>query len=89
MWLYNPHRKKGGMPTLDVPWEGPYAVVTIMSGVLCEIQQSKCTKSRIVHMDKLDHVRGQYDGSWVTSLPSKREQGIDDDHLKGVKELSK
>ena len=38
VWLYNPRRRKGRTPKLDVPWEGPYAVVTIMSGVLCEIQ---------------------------------------------------
>ena len=37
VWYYNPSRKKGRTPKLDIPWEGPYAVVTIMSGVLCEI----------------------------------------------------
>ena len=26
VWLYNPHRRKGRTPKLDVPWEGPYAV---------------------------------------------------------------
>ena len=39
----------------------------------------------IVHMDKLVPVQGRYDGSWVSSLPPKRELGIEDDHLKGVK----
>ena len=38
-------------------------------------------------MDKLVPVRGQYDGSWVDTLPAKRERGVDEDHLKVVKEL--
>ena len=38
-------------------------------------------------MNKLVLVRGQYDGGWVVTLPAKRERGVDEDHLKEVKEL--
>ena len=56
-----------------------------MSGVLCEIQRNRRMKSRVVHMDKLVPVHGQYDGGWVATLPAKRERGVNEDHLKGVK----
>ena len=38
---------------LDIPWEGPYAVVAILGSILAVIQMSRRCKGRIVHVDKL------------------------------------
>jgi hypothetical protein len=53
VWLFNPKRKKGRSPKLDIPWEGPYTVIQVRRGVLVDIQQSRHTKPRVVHIDKL------------------------------------
>ena len=89
VWLYNPRRRVGRTPKLDVPWEGPFAVVSIIGNVLCQIQSSRRTKARIVHVDKLVPVRGQYDGAWVHGLPSKMEAQFCDEHLDGLAKMFK
>ena len=35
VWLYNPRRRVGRTPKLDVPWEGPFAVTSVIGNVLC------------------------------------------------------
>ena len=61
--------------------------MTIISWVLCKIQQSRMAKSRIEHMDKLVPVRSKYNAEWVTSLSAKKELGMDDDHLQEISAL--
>ena len=88
VWLYNPRRKVGRTPKLDSGFEpNPYAVVRIIGGVLCEIQQSPRSKARIVHCDKLEPVRGPYDGRWVLDLPKRSEASFSDDNLEGISKL--
>ena len=84
LWLYNPKRQKGHTPKLDVPWEGPDAIVTVISGILCEIQLNRGSKSRIVHVDKLVPVKVDFNGYWVHNLPKKHEVSFSEDHLEAV-----
>ena len=88
VWLYNPKRKVGRTPKLDSGFEpNPYAVVRVIGGVLCEIQQSPRSKAKIVHCDKLEPVRGPYDGRWVLDLPNRTEATFLDENLEGVSKL--
>jgi len=84
VWLYNPRRRKGRTPKLDKSWDGPYAVVKVLSDILYVIQANRRSKSRIVHVDKLVPTRRQYDTGWVFKLPTRHQslrEGIDLDGL--------
>ena len=74
VWLYNPRRRRGRTPKLDIPWEGPYAIVRILGDVLYEIQASRRSKSKIVHVDKLAATKQTYDTSWVSALPQRKKE---------------
>ena len=88
VWLYNPRRKVGRTPKLDSGFEPyPYAIVQVIGGILCEIQRSPRCKSKIVHCDKLEPVRGPYDGQWVFDLPTRQELLSFDENLEGVSKL--
>ena len=89
VWLYNPRRRVGRTPKLDVPWEGPFAFISVIGNVLCRIQTNRRSKPHIVHVDKLMPVRGQYDGSWVQGLPSRMETKMRDEHLDCLTKLFK
>ena len=52
--------------------------------VLCEIQHSHHSKSKVMHSDKLAAVHGQYDGSWFQWIPHKKERSPTKDQLEGV-----
>ena len=83
VWLYNPKRKVGRSPKLDIPWEGPYLIVAVLNDVLLEIQKSPKGKSRVVHQDKVVPTRRQFDGSWVFKLkevvdPINVDKSLDD-----------
>ena len=64
-------------------------MVSIIGNVLCQIQSGRRTKPRIVHVDKLVPVQGQYDGAWVHELPSKMESQFCDEHLDGLAKMFK
>jgi len=40
VWLHNPQRKRGILPELRRPWEGPYVVVEQLNDVVYRIQQA-------------------------------------------------
>jgi hypothetical protein len=88
VWLFNPKRRIGRSPKLDIPWEGPYTVIQVRHGVLVDIQLSRHSKPRVVHIDKLAPVRQPFDGSWIKHL-QKKGRGMDDQDLPLVPELSK
>ena len=73
VWLYNPIRKKGRTPKLDMMWQGPYGIVNLIGEVLAEIRSGKRNKSRIVHVDKLALTRRPIHFKWIKELPKKRE----------------
>ena len=87
VWLYNPIRKKGRTPKLDMSWQGPYAITNLIGGVLAEIKQSRRSKARIVHVDKLAHTKTPIDMSWVKSLPAKNEFKSSDEVLLDIRKL--
>ena len=74
VWHYNPRRKKGKCPKLDIPWDGPYFVTHILGNVVYGIRMNRRSKSKIVHVDKLAPVRGEVDGEWVFKLPKKLKE---------------
>jgi hypothetical protein len=53
VWLHDPTKKKGLCRKLQLPWEGPYQVIQILSDLVYAIQLSKHTKPKIVHHDRL------------------------------------
>ena len=84
VWLYNPRRRKGRTPKLDSPWDGPFTVIRTIGQVLCQISKNRRCKPKIVHKDKLLHVRGKHDGSWVHTLPKTTAV---EDKLDGLQRL--
>ena len=89
VWLYNPIRKKGRTPKLDMMWQGPYGIVNLIGEVLAEIRSGKRNKSRIVHVDKLALTRRPIHFKWIKELPKKREAKGADEVLVDVKHLYK
>ena len=80
VWLYNPRRKIRRTPKLDMPWEGPYAIVMVIGEILCEIQMNRRSRSKIVHVDKLR----PFDMDWVFKLPRKKRELIPHMDLGGL-----
>ena len=90
VWLCNPRRRVGRCPKLDSQWEPEaYTVVRTIGDVLCQIQRNRRSKSRIVHKDKLLPVKGEHDGRWVFTLPSKKEMQLLDPDPEGLSLLFK
>lgn len=68
-------------------WRGPYAVVTVNDDCLAEIQISRESKSKVVHMDKSAHPREPVDMSWIKTLPKRREAMIGEDSLEDIRRI--
>ena len=59
VWLHDPTTKKGFCRKLQLPWEGPYQGIQILSDLVYAIKLSKHTKSKIVHHDRLKAYFGE------------------------------
>lgn len=59
VWLHDPTTKKGLCRKLQLPWEGPYQVIQILSDIVYAIKLSKHTKPKIVHHDRLKAYFGE------------------------------
>ena len=66
VWLFNPAKKKGVCPKLQLRWEGPYLVVKRLSDVVYRIQRSKGARPRVIHVDRLKPYSGDSIVSWTT-----------------------
>ena len=64
VWLFNPAKTKGRSPKLSIKWMGPY-LVREKIGVLCKIQLSPKSRTRVVHQDRLLAYTGQPRQSWI------------------------
>lgn len=58
VWLGGVPRKRGVCPKLSPKWSGPYLIVTKLSDVIYRIQQSKMSKPKIIHLDRLKLYQG-------------------------------
>ena len=65
VWLYNPAKKKGVTPKLQLKWEGPFLVLKKLSDVVYRIQRSRGSKPLVVHVDRLKPYQGDPIKSWV------------------------
>ncbi|KXJ10888.1 Retrovirus-related Pol polyprotein from transposon 412 [Exaiptasia diaphana] len=65
VWFYNPKRRKGVSPCLQLPWEGPYLVLKRISDVVYKIQKSPRSKSRIIHHDRLQSYLKEKAPTWL------------------------
>lgn len=63
VWLHNPRRRRGLSPKLQSPWEGPYTVIAVISGVTYKIQRGRRRPS-IVHVDRLWRYHGPGHYTW-------------------------
>ena len=68
VWFYNPKRKKGVSPCLQLPWEGPYLVLKRISDVVYKIQKSPRSKARIIHHDRLRPYHGEKTPTWLDDV---------------------
>ena len=59
-----------------MPWEGPFAIVTVICEVLCEIQMNRRSKSKMVHVHKLRLTRNLFNMDWVFKLPKKKKKEL-------------
>lgn len=59
VWLWNPTRRKGLSPKLQVPWDGPYVVLKTLNDVVVRIRKSPNSKPKVVHYDRLAPYYGQ------------------------------
>ena len=49
VWLYNPTKKSGISPKLQIYWEGPFVIIKRLSDVTYRIQQGPKTKPKVIH----------------------------------------
>ena len=68
VWLFNPAKRKGVCPKLQLKWEGPYLVLKKLSDVVFRIQRAKGAKPRVVHADRLKPYRGEPLEPWRETL---------------------
>ena len=59
----------------------------ILGNVVFEIRMNRRSKSKIVHVDKLAPVKGEYDNSWVFKMPKKLLEAKPYEDLEGVSNL--
>ena len=58
VWLFNPVRKKGRSPKLQIGWEEkPYKILKQINEVQVQIQRQGGTKRRIIHVNRIRRVR--------------------------------
>jgi hypothetical protein len=75
VWLYNPTRKVGRSPKLQIFWEAtPYVVTEIINEVVVKIQRNKEAKPRIVHIDRVKPVKGTVDITWFEELHGNQNE---------------
>ena len=77
VWLFNPTKMVGKSPKLTIFWEEiPYVIIEKINDVVMRIQKSKKGKPRVVHVDRLEPVKGVVDISWYTGpCPENPESG--------------
>ena len=60
MWLYNPTKKIGLSPKLQIQWEEkPYEVVQMLSDLVVQLKQVDTQKKRVVHRNQVKVVGDQ------------------------------
>ena len=64
VWMYNPAKRKGTCPKLQLRWEGPYMILKKLSDVVFRIQRRKGAKPRVVHADRLKPYQGEPLEQW-------------------------
>ena len=64
VWFYNPVRKKGICPKLQMKWTGPFTVIDKLNNVVYKIQLAPKTKPKVIHMDRLKEYRGENRPTW-------------------------
>ena len=64
VWLQNPLRKKGLLPKLQSPWEGPYEMQEVLSEVTYKTRRGHHGRTRVVHADRLWAYRDSGSFSW-------------------------
>ncbi|GFS48648.1 retrovirus-related Pol polyprotein from transposon 412 [Trichonephila clavipes] len=57
--LWNPKRRKGLSPKLQMNWEGPYTVLKRLNDVVVRIQKSPHSKPKVIHYNRLALYLGQ------------------------------
>ena len=78
VWLFNPAKKRGVSPKLQLKWEGPYLVLKKLSDVVFRIQRSKGARPRVVHADRLKPCHSSTIDPWRTlSRAPSRESGLE------------
>lgn len=73
-WLHNPLRKKGLLPILQSPWEGPYEVLQVLSDVTYKIRRDPQQRPRVVHVDRLWQYHGPGLFFWTEGGPEGVEE---------------
>ena len=53
VWMHHPHRKKEISPKLQIPWDGPFQVVSRLNSVVYKIRRNSKSKPKITHYNKL------------------------------------
>lgn len=87
VWLHNLTRKKGKSPKLQCPWLGPYKVIKRLSDVVFRIQETKTSKPKVVHINRLRPYRRENQPSWSETdhlsetSESQRLEDIDADSV--------
>lgn len=59
VWYYNPQSSQGHSKKLKPKWQCPFLVTETMNEILYRIQEKPERKSRIVHVNKLAHYKGE------------------------------
>ncbi|MPC78771.1 hypothetical protein E2C01_073268 [Portunus trituberculatus] len=72
VWLHNPRRRRGLLPKLQSPWEGPYTVVAVHSAVTYKIRRGH-KRALVVHVDRLWRYHGP--GSFSCGSDEPEEEG--------------
>ena len=71
VWLYNPTKKVGLSPKLQVQWEDkPYEVVKLLSDLVVQLKQVGTQKKRVVHRNQVKLVGDQE--KWIQYQMEKR-----------------
>ena len=70
VWLFDPLKKKGVSPKLQLRWKGPFLIVSQLSDVTFRIQATTRSKPIVVHSDRLKPYRGQELPKWTWRKPS-------------------
>ena len=65
VWLFDPSKKRGVSPKLQLRWKGPYLIVSQLSDVTFRIQASPRSKPVVVHCDRLKPYRGEELDKWA------------------------